>query len=166
LHRTHASLWVNHAVAERGLGRPEAAAESLGRARSAYSDAGVEVINADFYIALGNTRADSGDVTGAASAYRQALDNARLRDTPGVEGTALSNLSWAAERLSDYEAAESYLIESENLRRRIGDDVGLIRSKIRRANLLFHRGRLNDADAVAEAVLQDSYALTEPDLQS
>ncbi|MCR9279800.1 MAG: winged helix-turn-helix domain-containing protein [Pseudomonadaceae bacterium] len=166
LHEVRAKLWINHAVAERALGRPDAAAESLGRARAAYAAAGIEVISADFYIALGNTRADSGDVTGAQSAYRQALDNARLRDTPSVEGTALSNLSWAAERLSDYEAAESYLIESETLRRRIGDKVGLIRSQIRRANLLFYRGRLSDADAIAEAVLQDSYALSEPDLQS
>lgn len=166
LHGVRARLLINRALAERALGQPEAAAESLGRARSAYSAAGIEVIDADFYIALGNTRADSGDVEGARSAYRQALENARLRDTPSVEGIALSNLSWAAESLADYAAAESYLVESEALRRRIGDDVGLVRSQVRRATLLFSRGRLSAADALAQDILDNSYAAAEPDLQS
>lgn len=166
MHDVRAKLFVNQALAQRALGQPELAAETLGRARSAYIAAGIDVIDADFFIALGNTRADSGDVNGARAAYREALDHARLRDTPSVEGIALSNLSWAAERLADYAAAESYLKESEDLRRRIGDIPGLLRSQVRRANLLFSRGQLSAADALASDILEDAYAAAEPDLLS
>ncbi|MEM9743875.1 MAG: tetratricopeptide repeat protein [Pseudomonadota bacterium] len=159
-----AVLWINAAIAARAQGDLTRAREYLGSARSAYTDAGIEVVHGDFYVALGNIAADSGDMDEAQAQYRLGLEAARVRRTPQAEGVALSNLSFAARQLGDYDEAASYLAEAEALRERIGDRMGMLRSRNSRAALMFQVGSLATADAVASSVLEAPEAKNDGDL--
>ncbi len=164
LHERRAVLLINYAILERARARPVAARELLGRALSAYQDAGIELLPGDFYLTLGNTAADAGDYSGARDQYRQALNNYRAMTRTRGEGIALSNLSWASEQLGDYEASFQYLEESAALRERIGDRVGVLRSKVRRADLLYALGRLDEVLVLVDAVAADDYVQKEQEI--
>ncbi len=160
-HKRRAVLLINSAILERARANPLAARELLGQALTAYNDAGIELIPGDFFITIGNTYADAGDYEGALAQYRQGLANFRAMQRARGEGIALSNLSWASAQLGDLEASLAYLEESEDLRERIGDAPGLIKSKMRRANLYWSMGRVADMDVLADEVLASDYAQTE-----
>lgn len=166
LHERRAVLLVNYAILERARANPVHARELLGGAITAYADAGIELLPGDFYITLGNTAADAGDFDGALAHYRQGLENFRAMNRPRGEGIALSNLSWASEQLGDLAAARQYLDDSLALRERIGDDVGVLKSKIRKADLLYTLGRFDEVLAVIDEVMAAQYARAEPELLS
>jgi len=166
LHERRAVLLVNYAILERARARPVAARELLGRALTAYHDAGIERLPGDFYITLGNAAADAGDLAGAMAHYRQALENFRAASRPSGEGIALSNLSWVSAELGDLAAATQYVEDSLALRERIGDQVGVLRSKIRKADLFYELGRFDAVLAVIDEVLAADYAQDEPEILS
>ncbi len=160
-HERRAVLLINYAILERARGNPGRQRELLGLARTAYTDAGVELLPGDFFITLGNTDADNGDVESAREQYRQALANFREMERVRGEGIALSNLSWASQQLGDIPAAFGYLEQSEALRARVGDRVGVVKSKIRRADLYFETGRFDEALIVVAEIVDDPYAVQE-----
>ena len=161
-HQHRAILLVNYAILMRATGEPQRAQEYLGLATAAYQAAGVELLPGDLYITSGNTSADSGDLDQAQDHYQQALANYRAANRRKGEALALSNLSWAAERLGDYDASTAYLEQSETLRAEIGDEPGLVKIKVRRADLLFTLGRYDEAVALAAEIKAHPYARTEP----
>ena len=92
---------------------------------SAYRDAGIEVIPGDLYITLGNTAADGGDLEGTENYYTKALENFRLLSRRSGEAIALSNLAWVGQQKYNFENALALLEQSMDVRRAIGDTVGL-----------------------------------------
>ena len=160
-HERKAVLLINYAILERARANPLRARELLGRAMTAYADAGVELIPGDFYITMGNASADAGDYNDAKAQYQTGLAHYRQAKRVRGEGLALANLSWVSEHLGDYAAAHAYLDQSESLRERIEDVPGLLKVKARRADLYYARGRLSEVLALAQEIEQHPYAQQE-----
>ena len=163
-HHRRAILLINYAILERARANPLRARELLGQAVAAYEQAGIELLPGDFYITMGNASADAGDHIAAQEQYRQGLANFRAMQNPRGEGIALSNLSWVSDQLGNFDAALAYLEESEDLRARIGDEIGLLKSRSRRADLYFELGRLDEVLVIAEEIAANEYAEQEREL--
>ena len=166
IHRRKAILLINYAILQRALGDSLKARELLGQALIAYQEAGIELIPGDFYITLGNAAADAGDHRGAFEQYNKALQNYREAKSQKGEAMALSNMSWASQRLGDMDGAFGYLEQSAAMRAEIGDTPGVVRSKNRRADLLYSVGRLSEVKQIAEEIAAHEYAQQEPQLLS
>ncbi|MEM7077944.1 MAG: winged helix-turn-helix domain-containing protein [Pseudomonadota bacterium] len=166
LHQRRAILLINYAILARAQGDSLRQRQLLGQAKVAYDDAGIRELPGDFHLTLGNSAADEGDIEGARASYRAALVSYRAAARPQGEGIALSNLSWASQKLNDFPAAFEYLEQSQALREKIGDRVGVLRSTVRRADLSYQVGRFGDARQLAQTVIDSSYAQRERELQA
>ena len=164
LHKRLATLYTNLGILERARVNPDAAEDAFELARGAFAAAGVEQLPGSFLVSLGNGAADGGNIEQARRYYADGLSAFRAARHPRGEGIALSNLSWASQQLGDYEAAEAYLQASFELRQRIGDQVGALRSRVRQADLAYERGRFDHADRLAVEIIDAPYASDEQEI--
>tara|TARA_R110002072_G_scaffold1780_10_gene14847 strand:- start:73940 stop:76534 length:2595 start_codon:yes stop_codon:yes gene_type:complete len=160
-----ADLLVNYAIIKKNRGELAAARELLGKAIAAYQKAEL-VVSGAVYNTLANIDVGEGDLVSAGKNYQRSLDSYRTQESLSGAAIALSNLSWLAQREHRFEESLALLTESANIRREIGDRVGLVKSMVREGAIYYEMGQFDLCLAIAEAILANEQSEIENDFKA
>jgi tetratricopeptide (TPR) repeat protein len=150
-------ILVNLSIVSEDRGDLPEARERLNRALLAYEGEGRDVLPGQIYSALSNLAVDEGDLAEADRYVVQALESFRFVGDRRNEAMMLNNRGLVKRRQGLFDEAESLHEASYDLRRELGDRVGMSRVKVLMAGLYLDRGQLEasieagrEAAAIAE----------------
>ncbi len=109
------------AKAYASLTRYNDALKTARRAQATVGSQGDSLLLADIFVTLGQILRDSGEVTEAEKAYRDAESIFRRNDNPEGQSRALNQLAALFFRRADYRNALSILMDAVDIARRLGD---------------------------------------------